>query len=78
MLVVVIDRLRQRVLTTLRIFFLLALMALLAGQFLGLFQAGQASAPGGGRATGQVRPSPAESFAGNLARDLRNFYLGPR
>ncbi|MDA8336455.1 MAG: hypothetical protein M0Z41_15955 [Peptococcaceae bacterium] len=81
MFVVVIDRLRQRVMTTLRILFLLALVAVLAGQVFGLFKAGEAlrygSYPAGTAKTAPgTTDNPAGGILGTLARDLRHFYMG--
>lgn len=88
MFVVVIDRLRQRVMSTVRILFLLALVALLTSQLFGLFQTSRAlrseqAAPG----TKQVEAGPeqvpnaaqrpwAGSLIDNLTRDLQHFYMG--
>ena len=87
MFVVVIDRLRQRLMTALRILFLLALVVLLTGQLFGLFRAGEALRSGQaaypaqrvealpGRVQGEAR-HPAGNLIENLTRNLRQFYMG--
>gem|GEM_PF-1257946 len=82
MFVVLIDRLRQRVLTTVRILFLVALVAVLTVQLYGLLKTGLALRSGldeGQSVSGTPDRSfqvPSRSLLDTLTGDLREFYRG--
>ncbi|HUW64343.1 MAG TPA: hypothetical protein VMW83_06560 [Spirochaetia bacterium] len=77
MFVVLIDRLRQRVMTAVRILFLLALVAVLTSQLWGLFRTSLALRSGQGLQVSN--PSQSQRAGGiidTLTRDLQHFYQG--
>jgi hypothetical protein len=75
MFVVLIDRVRQRIMTTVRILFLVALVAVLTVQLYGLVKAGITLRSGGGVVKPAFERSPS-GLMDALARDLQRIYLG--
>lgn len=76
MFVVLIDRLRRRVMVSIRIIFLLALVAVLVSQLYGLIATSRALSFAQQGVDASSLSKKADGFINNFVRDLRYFYQG--